>query len=203
MTIDAAKPLRIVPAAGETANGCGYVIEGDMQLSVTGPQGSYGATYRFTAAKPTVTVDSATYTDAAGTVTPLPPTETDLRCNEAAATIEAWVGNYNQIWGCLPFEWGTGHFALTVKDATTITINDEDPPGSGEGNIYEATVVGGSPRSLRGFFFDGPPGFRYREDFNWTLAPDGKRFVQVSRYVYQDGPFAGSGGNCMAIGTRH
>ena len=89
-----------------------------------------------------------------------------------------------------------------IPAPTTVTINDEDPPGSGNGNIYEAAIVGGSARALRGFFVTGPVGFRYREDFNWTLSADGTRFTQTSRYVYQDGPLIGTGGNCFARAVR-
>jgi len=201
MTIDAAHPLRIVPATNATANACGYVIDGDVRLAVTSAQGTYAATWHFVPAKSTVTVDAATYTSG-GVVTPMPPVEADLRCNDAGATTADWNGVYSQVWGCLPFELGTGTLTLTAKDAVTVTVNDEDPPGSGNGDLYDVTVVGSSPRSLRGFFFAGPIGFRYREDFNWTLSPDKKRFFQTSRYVYQDGPNVGKGGNCFALASK-
>ena len=132
----------------------------------------------------------------------MPAADVDLRCNPASSTIADWAGMYQFVWGCLPYEQGSSRFALTVKDAGTMIINDEDPPGSGNGSIYEASIVGGSARSLRGFFLAGPVGFRYREDFNWTLAPDGQRFVQTSRYVYQDGRNIGSGGNCFGRAVR-
>jgi hypothetical protein len=202
MTVDPAKPLRMVLATGPTANACGYVIDGDFRLVVVGPLGTYASTWRFVPGSPTTTVDTATHTDTAGVVTAMPAIDVDLRCNPAAATIDDWAGVYRQIWGCLPRELGSARLALTVKDATTVTINDEDPPGSGNGNIYEAAIVGSSARALRGFFVTGPVGFRYREDFNWTLSADGTRFTQASRYVYQDGPLAGTGGNCFARAVR-
>ena len=202
MTVDPAKPLRIVAATGSTANACGYVIDGDFRLVVVGPLGTYASTWRFLPGSPLTTVDTATHTDTAGVVTAMPAIDVDLRCNPATATINDWAGVYQQIWGCLPRELGSARLALTVKDATAVTINDEDPPGSGNGNIYEAAIVGGSARALRGFFVTGPVGFRYREDFNWTLSADGTKFTQTSRYVYQDGPLIGTGGNCFARAVR-
>ena len=124
------------------------------------------------------------------------------RCNPAGSGIADWVGVYQLVWGCLPYEHGSDPLVLTMKDATTVTIDDADPPGSGNGNIYEASIVGSSPRSLRGFFVAGPIGSRYREDFVWTLSPDRQRFFQTSRYVYQDGPNLGSGGNCFGRAER-
>ena len=202
MTVDAANPLVLVPATGATANACGYSIDGDVRLVAVGPLGTYASTWHFAPGSGTVSVDTATHTDGAGVVTTMPATDVDLRCNPAGSTIAAWAGMYQFVWGCLPYEHGSSLFALTVKDATTVTINDEDPPGSGNGNIYEASIVGGSAQSLRGFFVAGPVGVRYREDFNWTLSPDGQRFFQTSRYVYQDGPLAGIGGNCFGRAVR-
>ena len=202
MTVDAAAPLVLVPATGATANACGYVIDGDVRLVAVGPLGTYASTWHFTPGSGTVAVDAATHTDSAGVVTAMPATDVDLRCNPSGSGIADWVGVYQQVWGCLPYEQGSARLALTMKDATTVTINDEDPPGSGNGNIYEASIVGGSARSLRGFFVAGPVGFRYREDFVWTLSPDGQRFFQTSRYVYQEGPNQGTGGNCFARAIR-
>ena len=198
-TVDAANPLRIVPATGPTANACGYEIDGNVDVGVVGPQGTYTSKWHFTPGKATVTVDTASHTDGAGVVTPLPAIEADLRCNNAGASITEWVGVYKQTWGCLPYELGTGAATLTVKDATTVTVDDSDPPGSGNGDVYDTTVVGGSVRALRGFFIGGPVGSRYREDFNWTLSPDGKRFFQTSRYVFQEGSSIGQGGPCFSV----
>jgi hypothetical protein len=202
MSVDPAKPLRIVPATGATANACGYVIDGEFRLDVVGPMGTYTSTWHFLPSSPMVSVDSASHTDTAGVVTAMPEIAVDLRCNPAGASIDDWAGVFQQTWGCLPRELGSARLALTVKDPTTIIINDEDPPGSGNGNVYEASIVGSSPRALRGFFVTGPVGFRYREDFNWTLSADGTRFMQSSRYVYQDGPNQGTGGNCFAQAVR-
>jgi hypothetical protein len=201
VTVDAAHPLVLVPATGATANACGYVIDGDVRVVAVGPLGTYASTWHFDPTRVTVGVDTATHTDSAGTVTQMPAIDVDLRCNTGSG-IADWVGVYQQVWGCLPYEQGSARLALTMKDATTVAINDEDPPGSGNGNIYEASIVGGSARSLRGFFVAGPVGLRYREDFVWTLSPDGKRFFQSSRYVYQEGPNQGSGGNCFARAVR-
>ena len=202
MTVDAANPLVLVPASGATANACGYAIDGDVRIVAVGPLGTYASTWHFTPGRATVSVDTATHTDSAGTVTAMPAIDVDLRCNPPGSGIADWVGVYQMVWGCLPYEHGSDRLALTMKDATTVTINDEDPPGSGNGNIYEASIVGGSARSLRGFFIAGPVGSRYREDFVWTLSPDGRRFFQTSRYVYQEGPFQGTGGNCFARAVR-
>jgi hypothetical protein len=202
LTVDAAHPLVLVPASGATANACRYAIDGDVRVVAVGALGTYASTWHFTPGNGTVAVDTATHTDGAGNVTTMPAIDVDLRCNPAGSGIADWVGVYQQVWGCLPYEQGGARLALTMKDATTVTINDEDPPGSGNGNVYEASIVGGSVRSLRGSFLAGPVGFRYREDFVWTLSPDRQRFFQTSRYVYQDGPYQGSGGNCFARAVR-
>ena len=202
VTVDAANPLVLVPASGATANACGYAIAGDVRLVAVGPLGTYASTWHFTPASGTVAVDTATHTDGAGNVTAMPAIDVDLRCNPAGSGIADWVGVYLQTWGCLPYEQGSARLTLTMKDSTTVTIDDEDPPGSGNGNVYEASIVGGSARSLRGSFLSGPAGSRYREDFVWTLSPDGQRFFQTSRYVYQDVPDQGSGGNCFARAVR-
>lgn len=202
VTVDAAHPLVLVPASGATANACGYVIEGAVRVVAVGPLGSYSSTWHFDPARTTVAVDTAAHTDSAGTVTQMPAIDVDLRCNPSGSGVADWVGVYRQVWGCLPYEQGDALLTLTVKDSTTVTINDEDPPGSGNGTISEASIVGGSARSLRGFFFAGPTGFRYREDFVWTLSPDGQRFFQTSRYVYQDGSHIGTGGNCFSRAVR-
>ena len=202
MTVDPAKPMRVVAATGTTANACGYDLDGEFRLVVVGPKGTYASTWHFVPGSATATVDTATHTDTAGVVTAMPATAVDLRCNPAGATIGDWAGAYQQVWGCLPRELGSARLTLTVKDATTVTINDEDPPGSGNGNVYEASIVGGSARALRGSFVSGPVGSRYREDFNWTLSADGTRFMQTSRYVYLEGAQTGTGGNCFARAVR-
>ena len=202
MTVEPAQPLRIVLATGATANGCGYVLDGDLRLVVAGPQGTYASTWHFAPGASTAVVGNATHTDAGGVVTAMPATDVDVGCGTTAGTISDWSGVYLQDWACLPIEFGKARLALTVKNASTVTINDEDPPGSGNGNIYEASIIGSSARSLRGFFVAGDVGNRYREDFNWTLSPDNQRFMQASRYVYQEGPNLGNGGNCVARAKR-
>ena len=74
--------------------------------------------------------------------------------------------------------------------------------GDSAAEAYQASLIGPSPRAIRGFFIDGPIGSRYREDFNWTLHLDGSGFSQTSRYVYFEGAQTGRGGICAARATR-
>ena len=78
--------------------------------------------------------------------------------------INSWAGNYLQDWACLPRESGQAKFTISSNGTNGITITDEDPPGSGQIKTYSASVVGASPRTVRGFFIAGPTGNQYRED---------------------------------------
>jgi hypothetical protein len=99
----------------------------------------------------------------------------------------------------LPAEFGEFTTRITVKNSTTVSmLDDEDTPDE----AYDATVIGTSARAIRGFFIDGPDGARYREDFNWTLNPNGSGFSQTSRYRYIEGTQVGLGGICVARATR-
>jgi hypothetical protein len=118
----------------------------------------------------------------------------DLGCG-GASSINDWNGRFHIQWGCLPREFGEFNTTITVKNATTLTmIDDGDTPAE----AYEASMVGTSPRAIRGFFLDGPTGSRYREDFSWSLNLDGNGFAQISRYSYIEGPQTGRGGICAA-----
>ena len=91
---------------------------------------------------------------------------------------------------------------MAAAGSDTVTITDEDPPGSGSTRTYTATMVAGSPHALRGFFIAGPAGNRYREDFTWTRTKNGNGFSQFSVYTYIEGPNLGKGGICGATATK-
>jgi hypothetical protein len=199
LTIDPAKPLVIKPATGlpgAVDNACGYSVEGDLHVDVTGSSGSYSSDWSFTSSQPNAAVSGATFTDTGGMTTNLPNSSVKLDCG-SGGSINDWAGTYTQNWSCFPQESGQATLTLAVNGANSISVTDEDPPGSGNIDVYPATVLGASPHVVKGFFIGGPPGNTYREDFIWTLGLDG-RFTQISSYVYQEGPQTGHGGFCVA-----
>lgn len=197
-------PLVVKPAtgaAGAVPNACGYSLDGKMQLKVEGSTGTLTSNWNFSSSNPSVAVNGASFTDPSGNTTALPDSTVDLRCG-GSGTINDWVATYSQNYSCLPRETGQATLTLTATGPDTITISDEDPPGSGSVNNYSATIVAGNPHAVRGFFIGGPVGNRYREDFTWTLAKNGSSFSQFSVYTYTEGPNTGSGGICAASAKR-
>jgi hypothetical protein len=168
---------------------------------VAGSTGTLTSNWNFSSNNPSVAVKGATFTDPAGQITPLPDSSVDLRCG-SSGSINDWAATYNQDYSCLPREVGQAKLTITVTGPDTITISDEDPPGSGDVKTYTATVLAANPHAVRGFFIGGPIGNRYREDFNWTLAKNGSGFSQFSVYTYTEGPNTGSGGICAASAKR-
>jgi hypothetical protein len=201
MTVDAGQPMGVKIAdgsAGARPNACAHSLSGTAQVSVAGPAGTLASAWRFAYDRSTVTVTNATYTDKSGKSTSLPNREVDVGCG-AGGSINDWSGRFRIRWACLPQEFGEFETTISVKNATTVTMVDD---GDTLAESYDASVLGSSPRAIRGFFIDGTTGARYREDFNWTLNPDGNGFAQISRYVYIEGAQAGQGGICAARATR-
>lgn len=203
MTVDPAAPLvvRVAdPAAGIASNACGYNLSGRMRIDVSGAAGVLTSFWDFTPASTSVSVNGGSFKDSAGQTTVVPDANVDLRCG-TGGSINDWAATFDQTWACLPRESGAARITIAVTGPDTVTITDEDPPGSGVSQAYQATVVASNPHSLSGFFIGGPVGNRYREDFNWTLGKNGG-FAQVSRYAYIEGPSLGSGGICAASAKR-
>ncbi len=203
LTVPLGSPLLLKPADGTAnavANICGYSLHGDALFEIQGTQGTLESVWQFRSNSATVTVTGATYTDNGGTATDLPNSEITFPC---AGTGKAgdWVGVFVQNWACLPVEYGQAKHTLTVS-GSTISIADEDPPGSGDIANYTATVIAGSPHKARGYFIAGPPGSTYREDFTWELSANGNLISQVSNYVFQEGPNVGTGGMCGGRAVR-
>ena len=204
MTVPAATPLVVKPATGAAdavSNACGYSLSGPMRFEVTGSSGTLRTTWNFSPTSATVAVTNRTFTDSSGMVTMLPDSTVESRCG-GGRTINDWVGSYDQFWACLPRETGRATITMSVSASNTVTITDEDPPGSGDISTYTAMTMGGNPHALRGFFIAGPTGFRYREDFNWTMRKSLSGFAQSSKYVYIEGPNQGTGGFCVASAPR-
>lgn len=204
LTVDSTKPLAIRPATGSpgaVANACGYSLDGDLRIDVAGSDGMYSSTWTFSSNLPNAAVTGATFTDNAGKMTALPDTSVNLQCG-SGASINDWVGTYTQNYSCFPRESGQAQLSITVTGPNTISITDEDPPGSGQFNMYQASFSGTNPSVVRGFFIGGPAGSTYREDFTWTLAINGSGFIQTSVYVYQEGPLTGKAGLCVASAKR-
>ena len=204
MTVAGATPLVVKPAtgaAGSASNACGYSLDGQVQLDVSGASGTLSSVWNFSAGNASAVVNNATFTDGLGQSLALPDTSVDLRCGESGS-VNDWVGTFDQSWACMPRESGQSRTTITVVNANTITIADEDPPGSGDVINYQATVIGENPHALRGFFIAGPAGTRYREDFNWTLGKNAGSYSQFSRYAFIEGPMIGQGGICVASARR-
>lgn len=195
-------PLLVKQATGATeavANACGYSLEGDVGVEVDGPDGFLGAVWEFLSTSATARVTDATYRSPAGEEQAVPDSDVNLTCG---GRLSDWAGVFVQNYSCLPPEYGTARLTITVTGPSTIHIVDEDPPGSGDTNEYDAAMIAGSAHAVRGHFFGGPTGFTYREDFTWTLAEDGSSFNDVSVYEYQEGPNLGNGGFCSGYATR-
>lgn len=204
MTIPSGSPLVIVAAdgsAGAIANACGSSLSGQIRVDVTGADGTLTSTWNFTPGSPSATVTNASFTDGNGVTTALPDSSVTLTCT-SNGSIDDWAGGFDQFWACLPLEWGHARITITKSGPDTISIIDEDPPGSGNINTYQASLLGDNTHAVRGFFIAGPAGNHYREDFNWTLRKNSNGFSQVSRYQYTEGPNVGSGGICSARATR-
>ena len=201
MNIDPAQPLSIKLAdstANARPNACAHSLNGQAQFSVVGSAGTLASQWRFAHDSTTVAVTGASFTSTAGQTTLLPDSQVDLGCSPGGS-INDWSGRFRIQWACLPREFGEFNTTITVKNATTLTMIDDGDTAS---DAYEASVIGSSPRAIRGFFIDGPMGGRYREDFNWTLGFDSNGFSQTSRYVYFEGLLTGRGGICAARATR-
>jgi hypothetical protein len=201
LTVPAGAPLVIKPSTGAVSNACGYSIDGQAQLAVTGAAGTLRSTWIFASANASVAVNGATFTDPSGQSTAIGDSSVDLRCG-GNGRIEDWVATFDQQWACLPRESGSATITIAANGPSSVTITDEDPPGSGSRNTYAATIVGASPHAVRGFFLGGAAGNQYREDFTWTLGKNASGFSDVSTYVYQQGPKAGKGGICVASARR-
>lgn len=201
--IPAGEPLVVKPASGAgsiVANACGYNVDGTVPTRLTGSTGTLEATWQFSASSTSAAVQQVSFRNPAGETTAMPDTTVDLTCG-AGGTTDDWEAVYDQHWACLPLEYGHAELTLTATGATTLSITDEDPPGSGDINTFDATLVSASPHAAKGFFDGGPVGNRYREYFTWTLGKDGG-FSQWSQYAYTEGPNLGAGGVCAAIAKR-
>ena len=198
LTVDPVHPLQIQMARGtanSVANACGSSLNGDLQFDVAGPTGAMTSTWGFANTRKTVAVTGAAFTDNNAKTTQIPDADVTIPCGQTGS-ISDWTGAFLQNWVCVPAEFGSATLTLSVTTADKISITDEDPPGSGQTDTYDATIVSGNPHVVRGFFIGGDVGNSYREDFSWILAADGNSFSQISKYVYQEGPNQGSGGIC-------
>ncbi|MFZ2652066.1 MAG: hypothetical protein WA210_18365 [Burkholderiaceae bacterium] len=187
-------------AVGATANACGYSLHGTAVVRTADSTGTLVSSWLFDRASPIATVRNAVYTAPGGQATALPDSSADLRCGGSGSAND-WIAVYDQEWVCLPRESGKARLTITATGASTLSIVDEDPPGSGASNTFTATIVGSSAHAMQGFFEAGPPGFRYREDFTWTLLKDGS-FSQYSVFNFFEGPNTGKGGICSATARR-
>jgi hypothetical protein len=170
-----------------------------MRLDFTGSDGTLTSYWNFNSASSSATVTGASFTDSSGTTTALPNSSVTLACG-SSGTINDWAGVFEQTWACFPFEFGHATITLVVSGANTLTIVDEDPPGSGITKTYDATLIGSNAYAVSGFFIGGSG--TYREDFNWTLRRNLSGFSQLSHFVYISGPGTGAEGVCVARGIR-
>ena len=205
ITVPNVTPLVAKPAtgaAGAVSNACGYSLEGQMLIEVTGPSGTLKSTWNFSPNSASVVVNNRTFTDPSGQTTMLPDRTIDTPCG-SGGTINDWVGTYDQHWACLPREFGEATITISPgPGADTVTITDEDPPNSGIKSTYTATTIGANPHALHGFFISGPMGFHFREDFYWTMRKSLSGFAEFASYVYTEGPKKDTGGLCVASAPR-
>jgi hypothetical protein len=185
---------------GLVANACGYNIDGTVPVQFTGPSGTLNTTWKFSPGSSSVAVQQSSFTDPAGKVTTMADTSATLTCGDSGSTHD-WEATFDQHWACLPLEYGQAQITITATDSSTLTIDDEDPPGSGDINTYTATTIGPSLHAAHGYFDGGPVGNHYREHFTWTLDASGN-FSDWSTYKYTEGPNMGSGGICAARAKR-
>lgn len=204
LAVPASTPLVIRPATGAAdaqSNACGYSIDGSASVQVAGSSGTLRSTWVFASNRTSVAVTGASFTDSGGQTTAIDDTSVDLRCG-GSGRIEDWVASYDQRWACLPRESGRATITIAVAGADSLTITDEDPPGSGSSKTYPAAIVGVSPHAVRGSFPGGDAVNVYREDFTWTLGKNGASYSQISTYAYTQGPLIGKGGICVATARR-
>jgi hypothetical protein len=191
LTISGSSPLAVKLATGDPGaqpNVCLGSASGEADVESHGPGGdSYSAHWTFSFNSRNIQVSDAHYTDPVGMETPISDSSFALPCD--TNSISQWAGTYDFHWFCNPQEEDTSTLVITVTGPNRIHVVD----GSLE---YDATAVPGHPEVMRGFFFDNG----YREDFDWTLAPDGLSFTQSSTYVFQP-PLTG-GGVCGGVGLK-
>ncbi len=200
VTIPPGSPLVVKAASGASnavSNACGYSLDGQMQVEVVSDDGTLSSEWNFGSDSSRVRIRNGSFQDTLGQFHEVPDSTITLQCG-AARTVNHWVGTYLQNWACFPWEYGQARLTLAVADSNTISITDEDPPGSGDTRTYHADVVGGDARVVRGFFDGGVSPYVYREDFNWVLGDDGEGFSDFSIYTYTAGPKTGAKGMCMA-----
>ncbi len=191
MTIADTAPLIVKPATGlasAMANACAYSLDGQMQLRLEAPSGTLVSTWNFASGS-------------SGQSSAVADSSVDLKCGASGSNAD-WAGSYEMSWACLPQESESFRFTMTASGADAVNI-DDDPPGTADGSLYQASVVNGNPHSLRGAYnLSGPPGNRFSEDFNWSLRKGGTSFTQVSRYTYIEGANQGKGGICIGTAKR-
>ena len=198
--IPAGEPVFVTLVPGSVFNACGYNLDGSIPIQRSGPTGTLNAIWHFDPGSATVAVRQTSFRAASGQNTPMPDSSVTLSCG-GGGTIDDWVATYDEYWACLPNEHGQARLTLAATGAKTLSVTDEDPPGSGDVNAYGVTTADLSPHAATGYFDAGPVGSRYRENFTWTLGKDGG-FSLMSRYAYTEGPNIGSGGICAAIVKR-
>ena len=195
MSVASESPLLIVVPIGQdgvAANACAYSLNGDVGVESSGPSGLLGMVWGFVTGRSTVRITDATYVDPEGQQTAIPDASVTVPCNSGA--LADWNGVFLEDYACLSPEHGLAQLTIAVVGGSRLHIIDEDPPGSGDVNEFDAFPVAGNPHVVRGYFLAGPPGYTYREDFSWTLGESGVTFNQVSVYEYQEGVLLGSGG---------
>lgn len=201
MTIPDTSPLVIKAAdggAGAISNACGYSLNGQIRLDVTGSDGTLTSYWNFNPSSPSIAVNGTSFTDNSGNATALPDSSVNLTCTNGGS-INDWVGTFQQNWACLPRESGSATLTLAAGGADTVSITDVD---SGNTKQYEAALLGANTHAVRGSFVGGIVGNHYLERFNWTLSKSGNSFSQISFYRYTEGPNTGKGGICVATARR-
>jgi len=203
IVVGPAAPLLLNVATGtanSVANACAYSLDGAVQVDAAGSSDTLSALCNFLPSQKSVQVTNVTYVDADEKETSIPNSSFVIPCGEGS--IQDWVGVFLQDWSCVPAlgggDYGQAELTITVTGPSTLHIVDEDPPGSGEFNSWDATMDAGHPHIVRGSFTSGDPPYAYTEYFTWTLTPSGDGYAQVSVYLYE-----GGGGGGLCAGNAH
>jgi hypothetical protein len=180
------------------ANACVWTVDGKVSVDATNADGDYSADWQFSTKSKLISVLNASFKPTGGKQQSLSDSKFEAGPCPGSGAIGDWAGNFTFDWFCIPPESGQSALTITVINANTIEVADEDPPGSGSFLVYRAKRDADDPHVVHGSFVDGD----YEEDFTWILAPDSQSFQQVSEYFYFKGPMAGGGGDCGGVGVR-
>lgn len=199
LAVDALAPLHVKTASDEgdeRPNACTWSVDGQVDVEASNADGDYAARWTFVPTSRLVQVTEASFTPPGAMLEELPDSRFEAGPCLATGGLNDWAGLYVFDFFCVPSDTGQSELTVTVLDANTIEVVDDDL-------VYRAHRDAHNPHVVHGSFEDTDGGGLYEEDFTWVLAADGQSFQQVSEYFYLSGPAAGSSGICGGVGVRN